>query len=175
VTDHHGTRRAGECPHSYPNASVSVYRRECDECNAEHRIDVGWLMRERDALRAQVADATQAAMGYRLESEAARADAERLRARETELVAERNRLAFECGTRAAGAEQMTALARRLAEALVDTLGSYFRCTVCHATSSAKGCREFNGVWREYDPFYVHEEDCELSAALREAREAGVVE
>jgi len=153
VTDHHGTRRAGECPHSYPNASVSVYRRECDECNAEHRIDVGWLMRERDALRAEV---------------------ERMRAERATLhdvsicVASRD-------TVSRRAEQMTALARRLAEALVDTLGSYFRCTVCHATSSAKGCREFNGVWREYDPFYVHEEDCELSAALREAREAGVVE
>jgi len=153
VTDHHGTRRAGECPHSYPNASVSVYRRECDECNAEHRIDVGWLMRERDALRAEV---------------------ERMRAERATLhdvsicVASRD-------TVSRRAEQMAALARRLAEALVDTLGSYFRCTVCHATSSAKGCREFNGVWREYDPFYVHEEDCELSAALREAREAGVVE
>ena len=153
MTDHHGTRRAGECPHSYPNASVSVYRRECDECNAEHRIDVGWLMRERDALRAEV---------------------ERMRAERATLhdvsicVASRD-------TVSRRAEQMTALARRLAEALVDTLGSYFRCTVCHATSSAKGCREFNGVWREYDPFYVHEEDCELSAALREAREAGVVE
>lgn len=153
MTDHHGTRRAGECPHSYPNASVSVYRRECDECNAEHRIDVGWLMRERDALRAEV---------------------ERMRAERATLhdvsicVASRD-------TVSRRAEQMAALARRLAEALVDTLGSYFRCTVCHATSSAKGCREFNGVWREYDPFYVHEEDCELSAALREAREAGVVE
>jgi len=153
VTDHHGTRRAGECPHSYPNASVSVYRRECDECNAEHRIDVGWLMRERDALRAEV---------------------ERMRAERATLhdvsicVASRD-------TVSRRAEQMAALARRLAEALVDTLGSYFRCTVCHATSSAKGCREFNGVWREYDPFYVHEEDCELSAALREAREAGVAE
>jgi len=153
VTDHHGTRRAGECPHSYPNASVSVYRRECDECNAEHRIDVGWLMRERDALRAEV---------------------ERMRAERATLhdvsicVASRD-------TVSRRAEQMAALARRLAEALVDTLGSYFRCTVCHATSSAKGCREFNGVWREYDPFYVHGEDCELSAALREAREAGVVE
>ena len=153
MTDHHGTRRAGECPHSYPNASVSVYRRECDECNVEHRIDVGWLMRERDALRAEV---------------------ERMRAERATLhdvsicVASRD-------TVSRRAEQMAALARRLAEALVDTLGSYFRCTVCHATSSAKGCREFNGVWREYDPFYVHEEDCELSAALREAREAGVVE
>ena len=153
MTDHHGTRRAGECPHSYPNASVSVYRRECDECNAEHRIDVGWLMRERDALRAEV---------------------ERMRAERATLhdvsicVASRD-------TVSRRAEQMAALARRLAEALVDTLGSYFRCTVCHATSSAKGCREFNGVWREYDPFYVHGEDCELSAALREAREAGVAE
>ena len=153
MTDHHGTRRAGECPHSYPNASVSVYRRECDECNAEHRIDVGWLMRERDALRAEV---------------------ERMRAERATLhdvsicVASRD-------TVSRRAEQMAALARRLAEALVDTLGSYFRCTVCHATSSAKGCREFNGVWREYDPFYVHEEDCELGAALREAREAGVAE
>jgi len=119
----------------------------------EHRIDVGWLMRERDALRAEV---------------------ERMRAERATLhdvsicVASRD-------TVSRRAEQMAALARRLAEALVDTLGSYFRCTVCHATSSAKGCREFNGVWREYDPFYVHEEDCELSAALREAREAGVAE
>ena len=138
------------------------------------QLDLLHMERERDALRAQVADATQAAMGYRLESEAARAEVERMRAERATLhdvsicVASRD-------TVSRRAEQMAALARRLAEALVDTLGSYFRCTVCHATSSAKGCREFNGVWREYDPFYVHEEDCELSAALREAREAGVVE
>ena len=174
MTDHHGTRRAGECPHSYPNASVSVYRRECDECNAEHRIDVGWLMRERDAMRAEVERlrAFKKHVDETWDDYTSKDTAKRENAQLVDMLDKTNAMMNEAMRRA---EQMTALARRLAEALVDTLGSYFRCTVCHATSSAKGCREFNGVWREYDPFYVHEEDCELGAALREAREAGVVE
>jgi hypothetical protein len=82
------------------------------------------------------------------ENAALRAEVERLRARETELVAERNRLAFECGTRAAGAEQMAALARRLAEALVEIEENPHPECMC---------------------------DERGRAALREAREAGVLD